>query len=364
MIIKNMLLLSFFKPKGDHRKHSIKQIAGAVLFDLPRFAICMRSSNRASWMFMCNRNERLIQDELGIGVRCDWRWTSDLHAAKVFPLIGRFLMQRALSDWPISLFDTPISSGTEPDITFIIGHKGLARLPHLLLTIESIAGQKGPKIECIVVEQSPKQEIKTYLPHWVRYVYTPLIEANAPYNRSWAFNVGARLARSRVLVLHDNDMLIPADYAKEIITRAWEGYEAINLKRFIFYLSKNHTSKVFSKNSIQSDVPPQTVVQNLEAGGSLAVLASTYFEIGGFDESFVGWGGEDNEFWDRAQTRKVWPYGYLPIVHLYHEPQTGKLTSKINTSQELFWELYKECPYSRIKKLIKKPFGSPSQPNS
>lgn len=32
------------------------------------------------------------------------------------------------------------------------------------------------------------------------------------------------------------------------------------------------------------------------------------FAIGGFDEAFVGWGGEDNEFWERAQVRAAWSW--------------------------------------------------------
>ena len=78
--------------------------------------------------------------------------------------------------------------------------------------------------------------------------------------------------------------------------------------------------------------PPECVVQNLEAGGSLAITRETFYAVGGFDESFVGWGGEDNEFWERAQTRKVWSFGYMPIVHLWHEPQPGKFKTERATS--------------------------------
>jgi hypothetical protein len=42
------------------------------------------------------------------------------------------------------------------------------------------------------------------------------------------------------------------------------------------------------------------------------------------DESFVGWGGEDNEFWERAQGLRVWPWTNLPLIHLWHDAQPGK----------------------------------------
>jgi GT2 family glycosyltransferase len=72
------------------------------------------------------------------------------------------------------------------------------------------------------------------------------------------------------------------------------------------------------------DEAPETIVQNLEGGGSVAIIREAYERIGGMDESFIGWGGEDNEFWERAQTCKVWPYGCLPLVHLWHPSQPGK----------------------------------------
>ena len=129
---------------------------------------------------------------------------------------------------------------------------------------------------------------------------------------------------SRGACLHDNDMLIPADYGREVLERAREGYEVSNLQRFIFYLTASHSSKTLSGRKMLSQCVPESVVQNLDGGGSLAMTREAYFGIGGFDESFIGWGGEDNEFWQRAQTRRVWAFGYLPTVHLWHANQSGK----------------------------------------
>lgn len=284
---------------------------------------------------MRNRDERLVADLLGRRAQCDWQWTSDIHIAKVFPPLGRWLLRRAIRDWPIILQAKPVAPGKGIQISFVIGHRGPERLPHLLLTLQSIASQRGVSFECIVVEQSAIPEVKEHLPSWVRYVHTPLPDKNMPYSRAWAFNVGARYARTEVLVLHDNDMLVPADYAKEVIARLEEGFEVINLKRFIFYLSADHSAAVLSGKLPLAHQPPQEVVQNLEAGGSFAIIRGAFFGIGGFDESFLGWGGEDNEFWERAQTLSVWPYGYLPLVHLWHEAQPGKFDQKRGTAQLL-----------------------------
>jgi len=297
-------------------KYTIKQKVGAIIFDLPRFF--------RPWVLMRNRNERLIANPVGRGVKCDWQWTSDLHIAKVFSSLGRLFMQRALRSYPIVLKNQPEKSSEAVDISFIIGHRGLGRLPNLLLVLKSIAAQIGVSLECIVVEQSLNEEIKASLPNWVRYIHTPLPNPDMPYNRSWALNVGARQAKGRLLVLHDNDFLVPQVYAQELMKEFSKGSEVIQLKRFIFYLSQKHTERILRENKLSVDEPPERIVQNLEAGGSVAVSPDAYFAIGGFDESFIGWGGEDNEFWDRAQTRKVCPYGYLPLVHLWHAAQPDK----------------------------------------
>jgi GT2 family glycosyltransferase len=266
------------------------------------------------------------------------------------------------------------------------------------------------------VEQSIKEEVKASLPNWVRYIHTPLPRPDLPYCRSWALNVGAREAKGKVLILHDNDFLVPVDYASDVLSKFNSGNEVIQPKRFMFYLSQKGTERIFAKhvkgfinqhdsnncchredrrdaaissfkNKIASppaearndampkglmaaheisfrliiQIAPERIVQNLEAGGSIAVGRDAYFAIGGFDESFIGWGGEDNEFWDRAQTRKVCPYGFLPLVHLWHPGQPDKhyVGGQGRYTGELFENKMKMGREERTKELILLDFGNP-----
>jgi hypothetical protein len=315
------------------RTYSSKEKLGALVYDVPRFCWAFRS--RKGWMQMRNRADRVMQGPDRKGIACDWEYTRTLHICDVFPITASWLMRRALSDWPIAQKDRPdrvndvrccSNSATRldehhaPEVSFLIGHRGVERWPLLQEALRSIAAQQDVCFEVVIVEQDVEPVIRDHLPDWVRYIHTPC-QPDRPYCRSWAFNVAAREARAPLLVLHDNDMLVPARYAAESHRLSQAGWEVISLKRFIFYVAEMRHTQPLTNEGIGR---VESVLQNAKGGGSLAIRAATYEEIGGFDEDFVGWGGEDNEFWDRCMTRKVWAYGYLPIVHLWHPPQPGK----------------------------------------
>ncbi len=230
-------------------------------------------------------------------------------------------MARAFEQWPIDFRERPAGPSSSPLVSFVIGNRGDERLPNLLSTLQSIAGQTGVSCECVVVEQDREPRIARSLPSWVRHVFTPVSDS-APYSRSWAFNVGAREARGRYLVFHDNDICAPARYAAELVEIFGRGFDAARLQRFVFYITPAQTQELFASSALPGGAPA-AVVQNCE-GHSVAVAREAYFALGGHDESFVGWGGEDNEFFDRLRTLRLHDAAYLPFIHLHHAPAPGK----------------------------------------
>ncbi|HEY2090731.1 MAG TPA: galactosyltransferase-related protein [Thermoanaerobaculia bacterium] len=308
---------------------SLRQRIGALIYDWPLYRRVRRSGR---WELMHNRDEMIATD--GRGVACRWEFTSDLHIAKVFPSTGAALMRMAFARWPIVARDAPEESGA-PLVSFVIGHRGISRLSHLLATLRSIAGQREVPFECIVVEQDRERAIETQLPPWVRYLFTP---CETEYNRAAAFNAGVATARGELVVLHDNDILVPADYAREVAARGRDGFELMNLKRFLFHMVR------------PDDRVPQSIMQNAQ-GGSIAAAKRAYMEIGGYDEEFVGWGGEDNDFWDRARAHgNVYEFGYLPMVHLHHEAQKGK-GDRAAPAVKRYYDIRSIPPEERITRL-------------
>jgi hypothetical protein len=325
-----------------------RQLLGVLIKDLPIYAPALLRGGDAC-LAVRNRAERLEPAPEATGYRCDWRWASDLHAPKVIPVLGRLLMRRALAAHPIRLRDAGDAPCEKPEVSFLIGHRGAQRIPHLLATLRSIAAQEGAAVECVVVEQDTVSILGPHLPPWVRLVHTPPPTPDMPYSRSWSFNVAARQARSPVLVLHDGDLLVPADYASQILDRVRRGYDVANLKRFLFYLDSGHTQALFDRRAGLADGALESIAQNLE-GGSIAITAAAFDAIGGMDESFVGWGGEDNEFWERAQTLRAWTWGNLPMVHLWHAAQPGKQDGR-GTAAQRYGALAQVSPEVRIRRL-------------
>jgi hypothetical protein len=339
-----------------------RQLLGVLLYDLPIYVPALLRGGDAC-LTIRNRKEQLLPAPDASGFRCNWQWSSDLHAPKILPALGRKLMRRALALHPIRQAKIPpeVTASASPEVSFLIGHRGTSRLPHLLATLETIAAQQGAVIECVVVEQDAISQLGSHLPPWVRLIHTPLPEPDMPYCRAWAFNVAVRHARAPVLILHDNDMLVPADYAAQILQRVAQGYEVVNLKRFVFYLTPTHTSDIVNSTGEMLDTAPEAIVQNLEGGGSVAITRAAFDQIGGMDESFVGWGGEDNEFWERAETLQVWPWANLPMVHLWHEPQPGKDRAE-QTPMQRYRELRRIDARLRILELRQATLGNESGP--
>ena len=322
----------------------MKPYLGALVYDVPRMARIAfyfdSQRDKLPWVHMRNRDQSLIPAPDGPGVKCDWQWTSDLYLPKVFPAFGGWLYRRAFKDFPVSFLKRPASIMlNDPQVSFVIGHRGSQRLPLLLTTLQSIAAQEGCRFECIVVEQDDKRLIEKHLPDWVHYIHTSLPEKDMAYSRARAFNAGARAAQGELLIFHDNDMVIPAVYGRELYRFFCQGFEVVNLKRFIFYLDRKSSKKKCQESDVDFSPKIEAIVQNLEAGGSVGISRTAFFEIGGFDERFIGWGGEDNEFCERAQTRKVYPYGYLPLVHLWHPPQVEKFNQHESSGSQLYHKL-------------------------
>ncbi len=331
------------------RNYSLKEKAGCMLFDVPRLLPAFFLKDQ--WISAWNRREALKVENGGVDTTAIGACSSDIYACHVFPWIGRRLMRNAFSEWPIRFADRTTVSG-KPEVSFVLPHRGKDRLPLLKFVISSILAQEGVSVECIVVEQNTVQEISG-LPDDVRYVHLPHPEDPAGWHKSWAFNNGVRMARADIVVCHDSDILVPMYYAREIVKRISEaGNEVAHLHRFLFCLDKLSTKNTLNLQDRVSLTRSPVRVRQHWKGGTLAITRKAYFRIGGFDEEFVNWGGEDDEFFDRCVTLKSFRRGYLPFIHLWHDSQQSKGDHVGENNLRYLRELLDIPRKDRINKLL------------
>jgi len=344
---------------------AIKEYAGVMLKDFGRYHRALAGNEHVAngdplWLHLCNRNEVLAVNPNGPGVRCPWRWTSDLHACNVRPSLGRMLATRAAADWPVRFTDHCESAGP-PEVSFIIAHEGIKRMDHVVWTIRSILAQAEVCVECIVVDQSREPSLNDLLPSSVRLLHRPRPSGLEGWRKAWAFNQGAREAGGNILVFHDGDIVCPTGYAQSLFQTIGDN-GAASIQRFLFNLNQTDTESLFRSGNWPHQLQPERVRQNWE-GGTIAVKREAFFKLGGYDEGFVGWGGEDNEFFNRCKSVGHFTFGFVPFVHLWHASQVDKhITDNRNISQILNERLLIDTQ-QRISELTARKFGDSTTPD-
>jgi hypothetical protein len=276
-----------------------------------------------SWLDLRNRAERLQPDVRTGGRGCAWRDSSVLTVSRVFPEVGTRLLAHALRERPIKLHseqkDAPATD--DPMVSVLIPVGGLGRLPQFTLALAGARAQSGVSCEVIVVEQSNAPALAGQLPPDVRYFHQMQIDTSAGFNKSQALNRAAREARGEILIVLDADYLLPSCFAAECC-RVLADVDAVRPARLLFYLDEASTVDLVTHRDPTRISGIEKVVANNPT--PIALKRSTYWEIGGHDEGYFGWGGEDTEFLDRLRTRPISEAGWLPVVHAWHAPAEKK----------------------------------------
>jgi GT2 family glycosyltransferase len=226
------------------------------------------------------------------------------------------------------------SNKTElPSVSYIIPFRDIGRAECIETVVQNVRAQRFPVIQIILSEQDDKEVMnKDKLPS-VNYVFSKNPNVNLPFNKSQAFNDGVNLAKYDNLILHDADMLVRGDYTT-IIDKLLKEYESVHIGADVCYMTKESTDKIISiykidENSVESD----RIVSYYE-GGSLGIRKGTYIKIGGFCESFVGYGVEDCDFfWKIKNLTKMFNERSISLFHLWHGRTSGWETYHIKNKQ-------------------------------
>jgi len=142
------------------------------------------------------------------------------------------------------------------------------------------------------------------------------------FNKSQAFNLGVKKSVDDSVILHDADMIMNCGYTKSIYEMLLE-YDSVHLSSKVLYLDKESTNRLNISHSMFDDYRYERLVDYFE-GGSLACKIKSYWDVGGFNEDFKGYGVEDCDFYYRLSNgSKFLRSDDFNLVHLWHSRQDG-----------------------------------------
>lgn len=201
---------------------------------------------------------------------------------------------------------------------------GEGRLQNLLYVLQHLSANDS--IQVVLVEQDEQRHLPEIdLINQCDYVF---VRNHSSFNKSWGLNVAAQYAKSDRLLMADADMVIPHGTILKIIDEFNHGSDAINPYLELVDLSQAHTTAVlagnksFQETHYEMDVNRETIGHNLPfCGGIFAISAQLFAGIGGMDERFSGWGGEDNAVTLKVQrsAKKMVTLESEIAYHLWHQ---------------------------------------------
>lgn len=303
------------------------------------------------WTDLCNRHERLEKGMNGERI-CLWEDSSFLTVSRLFPQVGGRLLKHCLREWPVQLSKSPqIAKLTNrPKISIVLPVAGRDRIMPFQFVLKAFFEQTFRNVEIIVVEHAPEPVFEKVCPNEVKYIFLQC-ERNQQFNKSMSMNEGVRNAKAPYVLLHDADIVPPKKYIESIVQRLDLGWDAVRPMRLIFHLNSTDSNVFIAKDGMFLPKEVAMVQQN-NPGISTAVFKKVYEEIGGHDEQFWGWGGEDLEFLDRLNTVRLFQGSYTLGIHLWHSDAPKKMSGDRN--QKLMTHKREIPPEDRIKLLKRK----------
>jgi len=183
-----------------------------------------------------------------------------------------------------------------------------------------------PSIEVVLVEQDCAPRVKAQtLPANCKYYFA---RNRGAFNKAWGLNVGFKQSSGTVIALGDADLITDAATLMLCYGKCQSEFEAMKPYDRLIDLTREESQPVLDGAcSIAANRNGQP--RNREAirefvcfcGGLFLIRRDDYEELGGFDERFLGWGGEDDAMTAKlsrlAKRRGV--VRNRTAYHLWHE---------------------------------------------
>jgi len=244
-------------------------------------------------------------------------------------------------------------SPDRPEISLVVNTFQKPR--HLRLVLESIAGQRGVegRFELVVSDDGSTDETASLVQAWSNRAAFPIRFLTRPHDGfrlAEVRNRGARAAAGDFLLFLDGDCILPPDHLATYLARRRTGAALLGgCGRLTREFSDSLDSGAVSAPDPRTLLAPaerrllsrrhrkswwQSLLRHPSkprlVGNNFGVWASDYRRVNGFDERFVGWGQEDDDFGLRLRAAGVRLESILDAtcsLHVWH-PTEGSVTQR------------------------------------
>lgn len=224
------------------------------------------------------------------------------------------------------------SAGADAEILVVIPFQdrntGRVRLRNLLACLLTLHDQSYPRerYRVVVVESDDEPRYRELIEPIVDdYIFAP---KSGLFNKSWAVNVGVVQAAgaAEVICILDGDVLADREFIERNAVRFQRPGTAGHLTyRNMFCMSEVATSNAIRQRLVGGAGQPDTdtlrgFVMRRPPGCCVWARTGTFHLIGGMDERYEGWGGEDNDFAYRMDVNSPFDSYDDWLLHMAHPP--------------------------------------------
>lgn len=224
------------------------------------------------------------------------------------------------------------SPGASPEVLVVVPFRdrdtGGKRLRNLLACLVSVADQSFPRdgYQVTVVESDAaprwREVVAPYADHYL------FAEKPTTFNKSWAVNAGIvnTPGPTQVVCILDADVLVDRDFIARNVARFTRPGTGGHLPY------RNMTCLTAAATSWAIDARIRGGAAELDPGRlrgfqlrrppgcCVWVRIEAFHRIGGMDERYEGWGGEDNDFAYRFDVAAPLDHHDDWLLHMYHPP--------------------------------------------
>lgn len=246
------------------------------------------------------------------------------------------------------------------------------RLEHLRANLLCLLRQEEQPYELIITDDGSSQKITDFIKDLIpkaKFKIKHIYQEDKGFRKTRALNNAVKYAEGDLLVFCDQDLIFGEEYIKTI-------KENIKKNTFLmgraYHITENEKNNILSKiekinsySELLNEVPrsyPKTIQKMLLedkkrrllnyfklskrgiklVGMSYALFRDDYIKVNGYDEKYIGWGEEDDDFGNRLYVAKIKGKELITSnmqMHLWHYSDPSKIKS---SNEKYYYERKKE----------------------